>query len=332
VDTALDRLNRDCIEYGMIEIKLPFWLEGTQLTKLVAGATAWWALAETWIKYPLTQFDEMTCAVAILDLLAYQRDIQRFAGEPLSLYRKRVKTALINVQDAGSVEGFIAIFARLELGVITLTERFDDVDWDVILINITDEQLAGNEQLLIEIIRLYGRTCRRYYYTVTTNFSIAVGSVAVGVEYDYSSAKLDVITPIDVYTSLTSPPYPIVVIETAGASAIFEGFALRDVIQAHSTAVENTGASAIFEGFSLRDIVKDYTPPASENTGASAIFEGFSLRDIVKDYTPPASENAGATATFEGFVLKDVVIPYDNYATESTTATAIFEGFNLYNV
>ena len=175
----------------MIEVKLPFWMEGTQLTKLVTGAVAWWNLAETWIKYPLTQFDELTCSVAILDLLAYQRDIQRFAGEPLSLYRKRVKTALINVQDAGSIEGFIAIFARLELGVITLTERFDDVDWDVILINITDEQLTENERLLIEIIKLYGRTCRRYYYSVVTDFTVTVGNSAVGVDYYYSSARLD---------------------------------------------------------------------------------------------------------------------------------------------
>jgi hypothetical protein len=176
----------------MIEIKIPFWLEGTQLLKLVDTARSWWDLVETWIHYPLTQFDELTCSEAILNLWAFQRDVQRFANEPLALYRKRVKFALVNIQDAGSVEGFIAIFDRLDLGTITLTERFLDDDWDVIAINITDAQLAGNEALLNEIIRCYGRTCRRYYYTVTTQLTLNLTSAAVGVEYSYSAARLNI--------------------------------------------------------------------------------------------------------------------------------------------
>ena len=190
MDTALNVLDRHGIEYRMIDIKLPFWLENTQLLKLVAAVKTWWDLVETWIKYPLTQFDELTCSGIILNLWAYQRDIKRLPNEPLNLYRLRVKYALINAQDAGSVAGFIAIFARLGLGTVTLIERFDEIDWDVIQLVLTDEQIAGNEQLLIDIIRLYGRTCRRYQFSVFSEIQLSMTIGGVGCEYSYSTAAV----------------------------------------------------------------------------------------------------------------------------------------------
>lgn len=174
----------------MIEIKLPFWLAGTQLNKLVSAAVTWWGLVESWVAWTLTQFDELTCSVAILDLLAYQRDVQRFASEPLDLYRKRVKFALINAQDAGSKAGFIAIFERLGIGTVTITERFDAENWDVINLELSDQQLSDNADLLMQIIYKYGRTCRRYTFSSHSNTMIFIAVFECNHVYSYDIARL----------------------------------------------------------------------------------------------------------------------------------------------
>ncbi|HAM2724798.1 TPA: hypothetical protein IBD75_005348, partial [Escherichia coli] len=93
-----------------------------------------------------------------LDLLAWERDITRFKGEPTEIYRRRISYAFINAQEAGEVAGFIAIFERLGIGYVELLERQPGVDWDVILVRVTDSQIADNSDLLLEIIRKYGRT------------------------------------------------------------------------------------------------------------------------------------------------------------------------------
>jgi len=121
----------------------------------------------------LRQFDPLTCIEPVLNLIAYDRDITRFSGEPLSLFRKRVAYAFINARDAGSVEGFINIFERLGIGYVELVERQPDIDWDVIMVRVTDSQIADNTQLMIQIIRQYGRTCRRYQFEVITSDSLA---------------------------------------------------------------------------------------------------------------------------------------------------------------
>ena len=36
----------------MIKLKLPFWLEGLELTKLVATAQHWWEQATEWLRWP----------------------------------------------------------------------------------------------------------------------------------------------------------------------------------------------------------------------------------------------------------------------------------------
>ena len=78
--------------------------------KLLKTARRFWAVVYGWITWPLNQFDPLTCTPALLNLLAYDRDITRFDGEPLSLFRKRVAYAFVNARDAGSVEGFIDVF------------------------------------------------------------------------------------------------------------------------------------------------------------------------------------------------------------------------------
>jgi hypothetical protein len=158
----------------MIEIKLPFWLEGVELGKLRGAAAAFWQAIETGIAWPLTQFDPLTCSEGILALLAWQRDIERFKDEPLTIYRKRVAFAYANAEDAGSKAGFIRIFDRLGIGYLEIDERVDPVDWDVVLLRLSDSQLAENTELLMRIIEKYGRTCRRYQLEVITPIPLVI--------------------------------------------------------------------------------------------------------------------------------------------------------------
>ncbi len=174
----------------MIDIKLPFWLSADETAKLITAAKTWWARLEAILVWPLGQFDALTCELAMLNLLAWQRDIDRFTDEPESLYRLRVKHALINAQDAGSKAGFIAIFERLGIGYVEIEERTDPVDWDVILLNLSDSQLAQSPDLLQHIIHKYGRTCRRYQLVVLTPITTGAQMRATGHVWDLDVAKI----------------------------------------------------------------------------------------------------------------------------------------------
>lgn len=174
----------------MIKIELPFWFDGAEITALKDAVVLWWDQVETWLKWPATQVNVMTCVVPILYLIAFQRDIQRFKDEPLNLFRKRVKFALINAQDAGSKAGFIAIFERLGIGYVEIEERVDPVDWDVILLYVSDSQLVDNVDLFTQIIRQYGRTCRRYQLTILSTLTVTMPAFAVGHGYSYDVAEL----------------------------------------------------------------------------------------------------------------------------------------------
>lgn len=172
----------------MIEIKLPFWLSANETKKLLTAATNWWEKVEEWVQWPLGQLDALTCTLSILDLIAWQRAIERFTDEPESLYRLRVKYALINSQDAGSKAGFIAIFQRLGIGYVEIAERTDEVNWDLILLRLSDSQLAENTDLLMNIIQEYGRTCRRYQLQVITPITATVEVRATGHTWWFDTA------------------------------------------------------------------------------------------------------------------------------------------------
>lgn len=158
----------------LASMSLPSWMNKGEPLALLRTARTYWAEVYSWITWPLRQFDPLTCTEPVLNLIAYDRDISRFSGEPLSLYRKRVAYAFINARDAGSVEGFVNIFSRLGIGYVELVERQPDIDWDVIMVRVTDSQIADNTQLMIQIIRQYGRTCRRYQFEVFTSESLVI--------------------------------------------------------------------------------------------------------------------------------------------------------------
>ncbi|CNI11202.1 phage-like protein [Yersinia pekkanenii] len=168
---------------------LPVWMNKGEAVKVMRACQVYWQQVYTWIKWPLNQTDPLTCTVPLLGVLAYQRDVTRFPGEPLALFRKRVHFAFINAKDAGSVAGFIAIFARLGVGYVELLERQPDIDWDVITVRVSDNQLAENSELLMSIIRKYGRTCRRYRYEIITPVDMSIRAGHVGCEYICYSAS-----------------------------------------------------------------------------------------------------------------------------------------------
>ncbi|MCZ4324579.1 phage tail protein [Pseudomonas anguilliseptica] len=161
----------------MIKLGLPFWLDGPELAKLKAAAQAWWTKVEGWLRWPLLQMDADTCHLTILDLMAWQRDITRFKGEPEALYRLRVKYAFINAVDAGSTAGMKRILQRLGVGYVEIEERHPDRDWDVVLLQLSNTQLAENPELLRVLIQQYGRTCRRYDFVTLTPVSLRVVAV-----------------------------------------------------------------------------------------------------------------------------------------------------------
>ncbi|AKA22056.1 phage tail protein [Pseudomonas chlororaphis] len=158
----------------MIRLKLPFWLDGPELAKLKAAAQTWWEKVEGWLQWPLLQMDAETCHLTVLDLLAWQRDINRFKDEPESLYRLRVKFAFINAVDAGSTAGLKRILQRLGVGYVEIEERLDDRDWDVVLLRLSDSQLSENPELLRVLIQQYGRTCRRYDFVTITPVTLHI--------------------------------------------------------------------------------------------------------------------------------------------------------------
>ena len=175
----------------MIKLGLPFWLDGPELAKLKAAAQAWWTKVEGWLRWPLLQLDPATCHPAILDLLAWQRDITRFQGEPESLYRLRVTHAFVNAVDAGSTAGFTRIMQRLGVGYVRIEERLADRDWDVVQLHLSDSQVSENPALLDLIIYQYGRTCRRYELVSTSMLDVRIAAHEINHEHLTLVASFD---------------------------------------------------------------------------------------------------------------------------------------------
>jgi len=161
----------------MLRLDLPFWLNAGELAKLKATAQAWWEAVEGWVQWPLLQMDPERCHLTLLDLLAWQRDITRFRGEPESLYRLRVKFAFISSKEAGSTAGLMRILNRLGVGYVEIEERLPDRDWDEVLLKLSDSQLSANSELLRVIVQQYGRTCRRYDFVTITPVTLCVAVV-----------------------------------------------------------------------------------------------------------------------------------------------------------
>ena len=187
----------------MIDIVLSFWLKSTENIALKNAVTIWWKRVESWLMWPLEQKDPLTANMSIVNLLAWERNIQRFTSEPEPLYRKRVKYALINAKEAGSTAGFTAIFKRLGVGDLELIERSDPNDWDIISLRLSDSQVSENTDLLMSIVQLYGRTCRRYELAVFTTIGVQIEVHDVSHSWDLD-VTADVIESFSATTNISN--------------------------------------------------------------------------------------------------------------------------------
>lgn len=152
----------------MERFELPVWLRGSEVTKLADASHIWWSKVEDWLKTPLLQLDADTCHPVVLQLMAYQRDVDRYFSEPDALFRKRVKFAIQNAQDAAYGEGFTRIFERFGVVLAGQIERDPDKDWDIITLVLANGHglLMSEPELGQFLIRQYGRTCRRYEFLI----------------------------------------------------------------------------------------------------------------------------------------------------------------------
>ena len=143
--------------------QLPTWMNGQNVAALAKVAQGYWQEIESYLFWWLEQQHSEDAQAAILDLLAWERNIKRLPGEAVSLYGLRVKHAFENAKDAGYNVGMEQIFKRLGFGYITISERLPDFDWDMVEIAMLESEFSGKEQLVNELIKQYGRTCRRYF-------------------------------------------------------------------------------------------------------------------------------------------------------------------------
>lgn len=174
----------------MLNLKLPYWLSGPHLKQLSDAAQTYWGIVEAWLTWPLNQLDVGTCSESILDLFAWQRDVERFDGEDLNLYRLRVQYAFVNGKESGTRNGLTNIIQRLGVGYSEITERQDPVNWDVIEIHLSDSQLSSNPEILKLIVNKYGRTCRRYTFINIAPLTLFVNVAEVGSDQQNDFASL----------------------------------------------------------------------------------------------------------------------------------------------
>ena len=106
--------------------------------------------------------------IEFVDLMAWQRDIERLPKEPEHIYRIRVNFAYAFATGGGSEVGWETMFDQLGYPHIEIDERLNYYPWDVVSVKVRDSDLNEVPGLMDALVRQYGRTCRRYSFDVTT--------------------------------------------------------------------------------------------------------------------------------------------------------------------
>ncbi|EOG7713427.1 TPA: phage tail protein [Vibrio parahaemolyticus] len=171
------------------EINLRYWMGRGELAKFARAMRNYWEHVRAAFEMPLQQHDPLTAPMALVNILAWQREVERLGQEPEALFRIRVAHAYGFARDAGTIAGWEDMFAKLGYPHITQDERLANVDWDVISLKIRDGDLTNVPKLLDTVIRQYGRTCRRYQYTSYVEMSLAARSKNIEAQYSMSHVK-----------------------------------------------------------------------------------------------------------------------------------------------
>lgn len=156
------------------QLNIKFWMAEGDSQAFIKLAQNWWNLVRSWMLATVCEIDPESAPLSLVKLLAWQRDTERLKNEPEIMFRLRVKYALANAKDAGSIIGFENIWERLELGSIRQAERVDTENWDVIKIIVTDNAISQKLELMETVIRMYGRSCRRYEFVTEQKASLAI--------------------------------------------------------------------------------------------------------------------------------------------------------------
>lgn len=171
------------------EINLRYWMGRGELAKFAQAMRNYWEHVKAAFEMPLQQHDPLTAPMALVNILAWQRGVEKLGQEPEELFRIRVAHAYGFARDAGSVSGWEDMFAKLGYPHIAQDERLVNVDWDVISLKIRDGDLTEVPKLLDTVIRQYGRTCRRYQYTSYVEMPLAARSKNIEAQYSISHVK-----------------------------------------------------------------------------------------------------------------------------------------------
>ncbi|EJS0370806.1 hemolysin [Vibrio alginolyticus] len=171
------------------EINLRYWMGRGELAKFARAMRNYWEHVKAAFEMPLQQHDPLTAPMALVNILAWQREVERLGQEPEALFRIRVAHAYGFARDAGTIAGWEEMFAKLGYPHITQDERLANVDWDVISLKIKDGDLTNVPKLLDTVIRQYGRTCRRYQYTSYVEMPLAARSKNIEAQYSMSHVK-----------------------------------------------------------------------------------------------------------------------------------------------
>ena len=172
-----------------IPIKLKFWQDGSKLSKIASISEKVFSNFEKPLKMVTKAIDVEKANIELVKIIGWGRGIDPFQGESEKLYRKRVKYALQNSQDAGCVNGFSKIWKRLGLGTLTQKERVDKDEWDVIQLEIDEAVFWEYQFLLDSLIQLYGRTCRRYVLSTVSTSTLEHCITTIDSESNYCEAK-----------------------------------------------------------------------------------------------------------------------------------------------
>ncbi|MBE4138076.1 hemolysin [Vibrio parahaemolyticus] len=168
------------------EFSLRYWMGQGELAKLARALRNYWGHVQAAFEMPLKQHDPLTAPIALVNILAWLRDVERLGQEPEALFRIRVAHAYGFARDAGSVAGWEEMFEKLGYPHIAQDERLANIDWDVISLKIKDGDLTNVPKLLDTVIRQYGRTCRRYQYTSYVEMPLAARSKNIEAQYNAS--------------------------------------------------------------------------------------------------------------------------------------------------
>ncbi len=171
------------------EINLRYWMGRGELAKFARAMRNYWAHVKAAFEMPLQQHDPLTAPIALVNILAWQRGVEKLGQEPEYLFRIRVAHAYGFSRDAGSVSGWEEMFEKLGYPHIAQDERLVNVDWDVISLKIRDGDLTKVPKLLETVVRQYGRTCRRYQYTSYVEVPLAARSKSIEAQYSASYVK-----------------------------------------------------------------------------------------------------------------------------------------------